>query len=172
MTDDARNVGEPGTAGDAGAVDAGDESRGGDAGSVSRVTSDAGLAAALEIRREVFIEEQDVPEDLELDGKDGESTHFLARLDGDAAGTARLRAYGDGVAKVERVAVREPLRGEGWGRRITVVVESHAREAGYERVRLAAQVPVVGFYERPGYDIVSGEFEDAGIPHRSMEKPL
>jgi len=139
---------------------------------VSRVTSEADLAAALEVRREVFIEEQDVPEELELDGKDGEATHFLARIDGDPVGTARLREYDDGVAKVERVAVREPLRGEGWGERIMAAVESHAREAGYERVRLAAQVPVVGFYERLGYEIVSEEFEDAGIPHRSMEKPL
>jgi len=139
---------------------------------VSRVTSEADLAAALEVRREVFIEEQDVPEELELDGKDGEATHFLARIDGDPVGTARLREYDDGVAKVERVAVREPLRGEGWGERIMAAVESHAREAGYERVRLAAQVPVVGFYERLGYEIVSEEFEDAGIPHRSMEKPI
>jgi predicted GNAT family N-acyltransferase len=51
-------------------------------------------------------------------------------------------------------------------------VESRAREAGYERVRLAAQVPVVGFYERLGYEVVGETFEDAGIPHRSMVKSL
>lgn len=155
------------------AGDGGPEADGpaGDAG-VSRVTSEAGFEAALDVRREVFVEEQDVPEDLELDGLDGEATHFLARLDGDPVGTARLRDYGDGVAKVERVAVREPRRGEGWGERIMAAAESYAREAGYERVRLAAQVPVVGFYERLGYEVVSEEFTDAGIPHRSMEKRL
>lgn len=145
-------------------------------GSVSRITSEADLAVALSIRREVFVEEQDVPEDLELDGLDDEATHFLARRDGEPVGTARLREYGGDAsgttAKVERVAVREPRRGEGWGRRIMAAVEAHAREAGYERVHLAAQVPVVGFYDRLGYEIVSEEFVDAGIPHRSMEKSL
>jgi predicted GNAT family N-acyltransferase len=120
----------------------------------------------------VFVEGQDVPEDLELDGRDDEATHFLARRDGEPVGTARLRDYGDGVAKVERVAVRDPHRGEGWGRRIMAAVEEHARGVGYERVHLAAQVPVVEFYERLGYEVVSEEFMDAGIPHRSMEKPL
>ena len=143
-----------------------------DADGVSPVGSEADLEAALDVRREVFVEEQDVPEDLELDGLDGEATHFLARRDGEAIGTARLRDYGDGAAKVERVAVLEPHRGEGWGERIVAAVEAHARESGYERVHLAAQVPVVGFYERLGYDVVSEEFMDAGIPHRSMEKPL
>ena len=139
---------------------------------VVRVISEEDLEAALGLRREVFIEEQDVPEALELDGLDTESTHFLARRGGEPVGTARLRDHGDGVAKAERVAVRQSRRGEGWGRRIMIAVEEHASEAGYERVRLAAQVPVVGFYERLGYEVVSEEFTDAGIPHRSMEKPL
>lgn len=139
---------------------------------VFRIDSEAELSAPLAIRREVFVEEQGVPEGLELDGRDEEATHFLARLDGEAVGTARLRDYGDGVAKVERVAVREPHRGEGWGERLMAAVESHACEAGYERVRLAAQVPVVDFYERLGYETVGEEFEDAGIRHRSMVKSL
>ena len=148
--------------------DAGDDP----AGEVSRITAEADFEAALGIRREVFIEEQDVPEDLEIDGRDDEATHVLARGDGEPVGTARLRDYGEGVAKVERVAVRESHRGEGWGERIMSVVETYAREAGFERVRLAAQVPVVGFYERLGYEVVGEEFMDAGIPHRSMEKSL
>ncbi|MEF8789904.1 MAG: GNAT family N-acetyltransferase [Haloarculaceae archaeon] len=148
--------------------DAGDDPT----GEVSWITVEADFEAALALRREVFIEEQDVPEDLEIDGRDEEATHFLARADGDPVGTARLRDYGEGVAKVERVAVREPRRGEGWGERIMSAVEAYARDAGFDRVRLAAQVPVVGFYERLGYEVVSEAFMDAGIPHRSMEKPL
>ena len=149
-----------------------DDDEAGSAGEVIRITAEADFEVALAIRREVFVEGQDVPEDLELDGRDDEAAHFLARRDGEPVGTARLRDYGDGVAKVERVAVRESFRGAGWGRRIMATVEEHAREAGYERVRLAAQVPVVGFYERLDYEVVSEEFMDAGIPHRSMEKPL
>lgn len=143
-----------------------------DVGCVTRITSGAALDVALDIRFEVFVAEQDVPEDLELDGRDDEATHFLAHADGEPVGTARLRDYDEGVAKVERVAVREEHRREGWGERIMAAVESSAREAGFERVHLAAQVPVVGFYERLGYEAVGEEFMDAGIPHRSMEKSL
>ena len=145
---------------------------GGTAEAVAPVTTEAGLNAALAVRRRVFVEEQDVPERLELDGKDEPATHFLARSEGDPVGTARLRDHGDGVAKVERVAVLESHRGQGWGGRILSVVEDHAREAGFERIRLDAQVPVVGFYRRFGYEVVTEEFLDAGIPHRSMTKRL
>jgi predicted GNAT family N-acyltransferase len=145
---------------------------------VELVTDEDALDAAIAVRRDVFVEGQGVPEDRELDGRDDEATHFLAR-DGDAVvGTARLREYDDGegdeprTAKVERVAVRDARRGEGWGARIMAAVEDHAREQGYERVYLHAQVPVVAFYERLGYEAHGEEFEDAGIPHREMTKGL
>ncbi|MFB6206117.1 MAG: GNAT family N-acetyltransferase [Haloglomus sp.] len=144
---------------------------------VERVTDEAGLETAVEIRHEVFVEGQGVPPERELDGRDDEATHFLAR-DGDrVVGTARLREYDGGdepppTAKVERVAVLESRRGEGWGARLMAAVEEHAREQGYERVLLHAQVPVVEFYERLGYETRGEEFEDAGIPHREMTKPL
>lgn len=141
---------------------------------VELVTDESDLETALEIRRRVFIEGQGVPEDRELDGRDAEATHLLARDSDTAVGTARLRAYaGDPpTAKVERVAVLEPRRGEGWGARLMAAVERQAREQGYERVLLHAQVPVVAFYERLGYEVRGEEFEDAGIPHREMTKPL
>lgn len=136
------------------------------------VSSDEELRAALAVRRAVFIEEQGVPEHRELDGKDDEATHFLASDDGDPVGAARLREYEDGVGKVERVAVVESRRGEGLGRALMDAVEETAVEQGYEALVLHAQVPVVAFYERLGYEITSEEFEDAGIPHREMRKRL
>lgn len=132
------------------------------------------METAFDVRHRVFVEGQGVPEARELDGRDDEATHFLAR-DGDTAvGTARLREYesSPGTAKVERVAVLEARRGEGWGVRLMDAVESHARDQGYERVLLHAQVPVVEFYERLGYGAHGEAFEDAGIPHREMTKPL
>jgi predicted GNAT family N-acyltransferase len=142
--------------------------------SVERVTEEAGMEAAIDVRHRVFVEGQGVPEARELDGRDDEATHFLAR-DGDTAvGTARLREYeaDPPTAKAERVAVLEARRGEGWGARLMAAVERHARDQGYERVRLHAQVPVVEFYERLGYEAHGETFEDAGIPHREMTKPL
>jgi predicted GNAT family N-acyltransferase len=140
------------------------------------VETDAELNACIDLRRSVFVEEQDVPEDRELDGLDGEATHLLA-WDGYPVGTARIRDYGtddDGrrVAKVERVAVEASRRGEGVGRDLMAHAEAVAADEGYDRVRLDAQVPVVAFYERLGYVVTSEEFEDAGIPHRTMEKAL
>ena len=139
---------------------------------VRRVETDDELADALAVRRTVFIEEQGVPEHLEVDGNDDSATHFVA-YDGDRpVGAARLRPYDDSTAKVERVAVLEPERGAGIGRRLMDVVETAATHDGYESVVLHAQVPVVGFYERLGYEVIGEEFEDAGIPHREMRKGL
>ncbi|QLD87167.1 GNAT family N-acetyltransferase [Natronomonas halophila] len=139
---------------------------------VRRVDSEAEMADALTVRREVFIEEQGVPEDLEIDGKDEEAIHFVAYSGGDAVGAARLREHDEAAAKVERVAVVEDERETGLGRAIMDTVEDAARAEGYESVLLHAQAPVIGFYETLGYEITSDEFEEAGIPHREMRKSL
>jgi predicted GNAT family N-acyltransferase len=140
---------------------------------VRRVESGDELEAALAVRRSVFVEEQGVPEHRELDGRDDTATHFLAVDDDDrAVGAARLREYDSARAKVERVAVLPSERGGGLGRDLMDAVEAHAAEEGYEEVLLHAQLPVVDFYERLGYEVTSEEFEDAGIPHREMRKAL
>ena len=133
---------------------------------------------ALAVRREVFVAEQGVPESRELDGKDDEATHLVA-ADGDRPiGTARIRRYDDGAtggdeaAKVERVAIVEDRRGEGLGRELMDEAEALAAASGYDRIVLHAQLSVVPFYERLGYEPVGGVFEDAGIDHREMRKPL
>jgi predicted GNAT family N-acyltransferase len=139
---------------------------------VRRVETDSELEDALAVRREVFIDEQGVPEHRELDGKDDEAIHFLATDEGTAVGAARMRAYDEATAKAERVAVVESHRGTGLGRALMETLETEAADRGYEEVVLHAQVPVVAFYERLGYEVTSEEFEDAGIPHREMRKQL
>jgi predicted GNAT family N-acyltransferase len=118
----------------------------------------------------VFIEEQGVPEHRELDGRDEEATHFVVYDGDEPVGAARLREYDASRAKVERVAVLESRRGEGLGRDLMDAVEAVAESEGYDELLLHAQVPVVGFYERLGYEVTSERFEDAGIPHREMRK--
>jgi len=135
----------------------------------------ADFEAALDVRERVFVDEQDVPYDREVDGRDPDATHFLVRDGDDPIATARVRPY-DGsderALKVERVAVVADRRGEGYGDRVMDAVESYATEEGYDRLVLDAQVPVVGFYERRGYAVQDDEpFDDAGIPHRRMAKP-
>lgn len=142
---------------------------------VVRATTDDRLDDALDVRREVFVEGQGVPADLERDDYDERAgtIHFVA-YDGDRpVGAARLRPAGEGVGKVQRVAVRESDRGQGWGRRLMAALEDAAREAGYDRLELDAQTHAVTFYERLDYEVTSEEvFTDAGIPHLSMAKDL
>jgi predicted GNAT family N-acyltransferase len=139
---------------------------------VHRVETDSELNDALSVRREVFIDEQGVPEHRELDGNDDEAIHFLATDEGTAVGAARMREYDERTAKAERVAVVESHRGTGLGKALMDALEAEAADGGYDEVVLHAQVPVVDFYERLGYEVTSEEFEDAGIPHREMRKQL
>lgn len=141
---------------------------------VRRIPGDGVLEDAFEVRRAVFIDEQDVPEEIEMDGKDEDAVHFII-YDGEAekpVGTARLCPPTDGVAKPERVAVLEQYRGYGIGRKLMSLIEAEARSQGCERAALHAQTHVVDFYDDLGYEVVSEEFEEAGIPHVEMEKEL
>ena len=130
------------------------------------------LPACLAIRREVFVEGQNVPEDLEFDGLDGEAVHIIALYGAEPAATARLRSIPEGVAKAERVAVRAPFRGRGVGAQVMDALEAEARQRGLSTVVLSAQVPAIGFYEARGYEAYGSEFMDAGIPHRAMRLTL
>jgi predicted GNAT family N-acyltransferase len=149
----------------------------GDGRRVVVADDDAARADALAVRREVFVEEQDVPEDRELDRYDETSStaHLVAYDGAEAVGAARLRPYDDSgtAGKVQRVAVRADRRGEGWGRRLMARVEALAGERGYDRLTLDVQTHARGFYEHLGYSVVDeAEFLDAGIPHVEMGKRL
>ncbi|WP_340102058.1 GNAT family N-acetyltransferase [Salinibaculum salinum] len=139
-----------------------------------RVDGDATLTDAHAVRRAVFIVEQGVAEDIEMDDKDDDSTHFVAfdPTHDRPVGTTRLRAVDGETVKIERVAVLPDHRSEGLGLRLMERAEDEARAQGYARVRLHAQSDVEEFYERLGYRTVSEEFEEAGIPHVEMTKDL
>jgi predicted GNAT family N-acyltransferase len=138
---------------------------------VVRADTDARYEDALSVRYDVFVEEQRVPEDLEVDEYEDESLHFVAYDDETPVGAARLREYKDGVGKVERVAVLESRRGEGWGDALMDALEDAAREH-YDELYLHAQLPAAGFYDRREYRREGEEFEEAGISHVAMRKHL
>lgn len=140
------------------------------------VKTQAELLRCLELRREVFIDEQRVPEEEEIDDKDDACVHFLALpSEGsplfEAFGTARLLPA-EGKAKAQRVAVRKVARRSGVGRAIMDALEEEARRRGFSEVVLGAQLSAIPFYERLGYEAYGEVFDDAGIPHRMMKKPL
>ncbi|BBB91406.1 MAG TPA: GNAT family N-acetyltransferase [Methylomusa anaerophila] len=130
---------------------------------------------AYAIRRRVFIEEQNVPAELELDEYDNHKNtqHVLLFTDKEkAVGTARFRPYGDGVLKIERVAVLAEQRGGGVGRMIMEAIETEARKAGYKCLKLSAQLHARKFYERLGYQSYGEVYLDAGIKHIAMTKTI
>ena len=129
------------------------------------------MANVLEIRRVVFIVGQDVPEDLERDGRDDEAIHLVAFHDGKAVGTARLLVEGD-TAKIGRVSVLEELRHQGHGTALMQFALDELRRESVAVAKLASQTHAIGFYEALGFEAYGPEFMDAGIPHRDMSLTL
>lgn len=126
-------------------------------------------AEATALRFAVFVDEQGVPADLELDEHDPVALHALAR---DAAGrpiaTGRLLADGH----IGRIAVARDRRGTGVGVAVMRVLIEAARGRGLPEVVLSAQTHALEFYRRLGFVADGGEYDDAGIPHRSMRLVL
>jgi predicted GNAT family N-acyltransferase len=126
---------------------------------------------AHDIRRRVFIEEQHVPEEIEMDEDDAHAFHVLAILDGKPVGCGRFVAHGHEV-KIGRMAVLAELRTRGIGREILLFLTRVARERGYRRAILHAQLSAEGFYLKNGYAPIGDAFQEAGIAHRKMERAL
>ncbi|WP_328870712.1 GNAT family N-acetyltransferase [Streptomyces sp. NBC_00287] len=150
---------------------------------VVRVASqDADREACFAVRREVFVVEQGVPEELEYDAYDSVAVHVLAvREDGVPLGAGRLLYGGAAAEKVDgdltvgslgRLAVAKAARGLGVGAALVRAVEDAARARGLRAVDLHAQTQALGFYERLGYEAYGPEFPDAGIPHRAMRRAV
>ncbi|MFB6982236.1 GNAT family N-acetyltransferase [Streptomyces scopuliridis] len=145
-------------------------------------TGPVDIEACFAVRKEVFVVEQRVSEDIEYDGRDEKALQLLAiREDGAPLGTARLlygpeaadRTGGDPtVGSLGRLAVVASARGLGIGVALVRAVEDAARERGLTVVDLHAQSHALGFYERLGYAAYGPEFQDAGIAHRSMRRTL
>ena len=134
------------------------------------VTEDLRTCQAL--RRTVFIEEQNVPEADEVDGRDAGAVHLLATVDGRAVGTARLLVSGDS-GKIGRVCVLAEMRGKGIGARlIEAAVREFAANPAIAKVKLSAQINALPFYERLGFTAEGDEYLDAGIVHRDMFRTL
>ncbi len=132
---------------------------------VNKVTDPEVLQKVFAIRREVFVDEQNCPPELEWEYED-ESVHFLAIVDEEPAGAARWRKTTNGY-KLERFAVLKEFRGLGVARALvkTVLADLPA-DADY--VYLHAQIPAVSLYEKFLFEKLGEEFEEAGIRHYKM----
>lgn len=135
---------------------------------VKTVTWPDGMATLKAIRFEVFVEEQKVPADEEIDAYDPLSIHAIAWSNGTAAGCGRLLPDGH----IGRMAVLKPFRGFGVGGLVLQHLTERARQRGDREVVLSAQTHAIGFYEKFGFVVEGGEYLDCNIPHRDMRKIL
>jgi len=130
---------------------------------------DDARAEASRIRELVFVREQGVPPELEMDAEDAHCVHALAYAeDGLAVATGRLLPDGH----IGRMAVLKAWRGQGVGALVLHALVERARQRGHARARLNAQITAAGFYRRYGFEASGAEFMEAGIPHVAMQRDL
>jgi predicted GNAT family N-acyltransferase len=125
----------------------------------------------MRLRHAVFCEEQGVPPELEHDGLDATAIHLVALQGGEVVGTCRLIPEGR-VVRLGRMAVAASHRGRGIGADLLRVAHEAAREEGGAEVAIHAQLAVRRFWERAGYAGEGAPFEEAGIAHIAMRRPL
>jgi len=146
------------------------------AAEIVRITTEEQLQLGLDIRTKVFVEEQKVPPEEEIDEYDviGCNAHHILLMDeGIPVATGRLIYYKAGAAKLQRVAVKKEYRSKGYGRVLLLALEEIARELGLETSILDGQCHAEPFYTKLGYEVISTEpFYDAGILHVRMQKNL
>ncbi len=123
------------------------------------------------IRKTVFVEEQQVPLEEEIDEHENDSIHFILYEQNNAVGAGRFRIL-DGMGKVERICVLKNMRGKGAGRELMLGIEEYAKNQPLSQLKLNAQTYAIPFYEGLGYEVTSDEFLDAGIPHKTMSKHI
>ncbi len=127
---------------------------------------------AYALRHAVFVVEQGVPADLERDEKDAVAFHAIALLGDRCVGAGRLVRQEGGVGRVGRMAVDAAFRRHGVGALVLDALEARARADGLGEIELHAQCYVEAFYRRHGYARAGEVFEEAGIDHVVMRKPL
>lgn len=120
---------------------------------------------AYPVRYTVFIKEQGVPKELELDDDDPLAWHALLFDGVSPVGTARLLPSG----KIGRLAVLQPYRGQGYGTMLMQALIAHGKEKGIAHFYLHAQTTALAFYERLGFKANGPVFNEAGIAHQRMD---
>jgi predicted GNAT family N-acyltransferase len=134
---------------------------------IRKVCTDKDLEKALRIRIRVFVREQGVPAEIELDDDDKRALHLLASIGKKPVGTARI-VMRDGKAKIGRMAVLKSHRRKKVGKKLLIRAITTAKKQGARKIYLNAQVAVIGFYESAGFRCVGPVFDEAEIAHRKM----
>lgn len=135
---------------------------------IKRVENRSEFEQAYRIRLEVFVKEQNVPEEIELDEYDAVADHVVAYRDGEPVGCGRVFLQED-YARIGRVCVLQKERKKGTGKLICEELIKIGKEKGARKFVLDAQVRAKGFYQKLGFSVTSDVFMEAGIEHVRME---
>ena len=135
---------------------------------IRTAVSEEDVLKALVVRGIVFIEEQGVDWEGEIDEYEGSAFHVLAEVDGQPVGAGRLRELPDGWAKLERIAVRQRWRGRGLARELVAYLLDAAAGRGLGKIKLHAQVYLEDFYREFGFRRQGEVFDECGIDHILM----
>lgn len=125
---------------------------------------------AFAVRIAVFVEEQQIPREEELDNADATAVHCVAYLDAAPVAAGRLVITPDGYGKIGRMAVLKQQRGTGIGAAVLAALEAEGAARGLREFRLSAQLSAKGFYDRLGYTADGDIYDEVGIPHVAMSK--
>ena len=139
---------------------------------IKKASTNEEINDALSVRDQVFALEQGIDRDVIFDVLDETADHFVAYLDGKPIGTLRVRHPEENVAKIERVAVLEEMRGKSMGLKLMEFTLEDLKKNGIKKAVLDSQSYIKSFYEKLGFVQIGDEFEEVGIPHVYMEKEL
>ncbi|MDG0980295.1 MAG: GNAT family N-acetyltransferase [Halieaceae bacterium] len=135
---------------------------------IEKLDWNKGRSVLAMIRKRVFVDEQGIPESVELDELDVSAQHFVAIVDKKPVGTARRLADG----RVGRMAVLSAYRNAGVGSALINYIIEDAMKAGLPRLYLHAQELAIEFYARHGFEVLGEMFYEASLAHQAMELPL
>lgn len=127
---------------------------------------------AVKIRHQVFVKEQGVPLEREIDKDEAYAIHFVLYEEGQALATVRLLPLNETTLKLQRMAVRKDARKKNLGKQVIAEAEKFAKQQGFSMIQLGAQLPAEPFYEKMGYHKYGKVFLDAGMEHIAMKKNL
>ena len=136
------------------------------------VTGDIDLQEAFEVRRQVFVREQGISENLVFDGHDRKALHMMVKDGERVIGSARVQFSADNQAKLERMAILKRYRRKGIGREMLLFLDAVWKDKQVQQVIIHAQLEVVPFYKLCGFDELGLPFREAGIKHIKMRKQL
>lgn len=141
---------------------------------VTHLVGECGIEDGIAIRKEVFVQEQGIAQDIEQDGLDRESEHYIGYIDSRPVAVARIRLVhpSQASAKIDRLAVVAEKRGQSLGSQIMINILSDLQARGLVNAELQSPRYLMEFYRQLGFIATGKEFVEAGRLNRVMYRPI